>query len=386
MPPLLEKIVSVWNTLISECQRLEEIASKIQVTSLDGTPLESNLPTEAINQLIDEYHSWYCDCLSVLPDDLIGKFRLQYEGDGDSITKCIVKFFNAPHKHKKPNGRTRYRGMRVSDIEWLYSYETFFRNPLRMQKQIIIEVSKRQPATLNVASKHDNYQSHVKEKTVGKITALFLAANPRDTGKLMLDEEIRSITEKVYASEYRDYLKIESCWAVRADDLIQSFNKYKPHIVHFSGHGSKSGEILLTNDNQLSEAIDKKTIKALFSVLKDNIQAVILNACYSRSQAEAITEVISCAIGMNTEIGDQAAIIFAASFYRALGFVRSIQEAFDQGKLALQIQKIPEEHIPELLAKEGVDPSRIVLVHDQGFGVYPFCIAGLPNSNCKASS
>lgn len=52
------------------------------------------------------------------------------------------------------------------------------------------------------------------------ITILFLAANPARTGKLMLDEEIRAITEKIYASEYRDYLKVESYWAIRPDDLL----------------------------------------------------------------------------------------------------------------------------------------------------------------------
>ena len=47
---------------------------------------------------------------------------------------------------------------------------------------------------------------------------------------------------------------------------------------------------------------------------------MILNACYSKKQAEAITQVIDCAIGMNDAIGDEAAITFAASFYRAIGF------------------------------------------------------------------
>ncbi len=197
---------------------------------------------------------------------------------------------------------------------------------------------------------------------MGKIKVLFLAANPSKTGKLMLDEEIRAITEKIYASEFRDYLEVESYWAVRPDDLLQSLNRYKPHIVHFSGHGSQSGELILVDINGAPKPVDVRTLKALFTILKDNIQVVILNACYSRTQAEAIVEVINCAIGMNNAIGDQAAITFAASFYRALGFGRSIQEAFDQGKVALLLEGIPEENTPELLVKEGCDPSHIVLV------------------------
>lgn len=194
------------------------------------------------------------------------------------------------------------------------------------------------------------------------ITILFLAANPENTNKLMLDEEIRAITEKIYASEYRDYLNVESYWAIRPDDLLQSFNRYKPHIVHFSGHGSQASELILVDSNRSPKPVSTQALKALFTTLKDNIQVVILNACYSRSQTEAITAVINCAIGMNDAIGDEAAIIFAASFYRALGFGRSVQEAFDQGKVALLLEGVPEEHTPELLVRASVNPSQIVLV------------------------
>ena len=46
-----------------------------------------------------------------------------------------------------------------------------------------------------------------------KVKVLFLAANPLGTDRLKLDEEIRAITEKVYASEYRDFLHIESSFS-----------------------------------------------------------------------------------------------------------------------------------------------------------------------------
>jgi hypothetical protein len=48
---------------------------------------------------------------------------------------------------------------------------------------------------------------------------LFLSANPAGTPPLKLDEEIRQITAKVRAAEYRDSLELVSRWAVRPDDL-----------------------------------------------------------------------------------------------------------------------------------------------------------------------
>ncbi len=197
---------------------------------------------------------------------------------------------------------------------------------------------------------------------MNKVKVLFLAANPKGTIRLKLDEEIRAITQQIRASQYRDVLELKSAWAVRPDDLLQTLNEYKPHIVHFSGHGSGTGEIILVDINGVPKSVSARAFKVLFTTLKDNIQIVILNACYSRSQAEAITEVIDCAIGMNDAIGDEAAIVFAASFYRALGFGRSAQEAFDQGKAALLLEGIPEENTPKLLMKQGIDPSQIILV------------------------
>ena len=80
---------------------------------------------------------------------------------------------------------------------------------------------------------------------------------------------------------------------------------------------------------------------------------VILNACYSETQARAITKHVDFAIGMNKDIGDKAAIEFSAAFYRAIGFGKSIQEAFDQAVTKLMMDNIPEENTPQLICKRG---------------------------------
>jgi CHAT domain-containing protein len=190
------------------------------------------------------------------------------------------------------------------------------------------------------------------------IKTLFLAANPKGTTHLALDEEIREITTKIRLSESRDILEVVSAWAVRPDDLLQYLNQHQPQIVHFSGHGSSAGEIILVDQDGRAKPVSPAALKALFTTLKDNIQLVVLNACYSRRQGEAINEVIDYVVGMKTAIGDEAAIVFAASFYRALGFERTIQEAFDQARTALLLEGIPEEDTPELLVRQEVSADR----------------------------
>lgn len=196
------------------------------------------------------------------------------------------------------------------------------------------------------------------------VRTLFLAANPKGTTQLALDNEIRQITSKIRMSDGRDVLEVVAAWAVRPDDLLQYLNQYKPRIVHFSGHGSSAGEIILVDDSGSAKPVSPQALKALFTTLKDNIQIVLLNACYSHIQAEAIRQVIDYVVGMDAAIGDEAASVFAASFYRALGFERTVQEAFDQARTALLLEGIPEENTPELLIRAGVSPNiRLVDLH-----------------------
>ena len=195
-----------------------------------------------------------------------------------------------------------------------------------------------------------------------KSTILFLAANPTGTDPLLLDEESRSIDQRIRSADERDSLELVTKWAVRPDDLLEYLNQYRPHIVHFSGHGTEREEIILLDASHHAIPVPAPALRQLFSVMKGNIRVVVLNACYSRPQAEAIVEVIDCAIGMKQEIGDEAAIAFAASFYRAIGYAHSVAEAFEQGRTALMLAGIAEENTPTLHSRLGVDPAKVFLV------------------------
>lgn len=195
--------------------------------------------------------------------------------------------------------------------------------------------------------------------TMGAIKILFLSANPPSTNHLQLDKEVREITTKIRAAEFRDSLELVTRWAVRPDDLQQVLLEIKPHVLHFSGHGSPTDSIVLVDGNGKPKEVSKEALKHLLAILTDNLRLVVLNACYSRPQAEAITECIECAIGMNQKIGDEAAIIFAGSFYRALGFGRSVKEAFELGRNALLLEGVADDKTPQLLIRDGVDPAKV---------------------------
>lgn len=194
-----------------------------------------------------------------------------------------------------------------------------------------------------------------------ELRILFLGANPA-TPLLALDEEAREIESKIRSSEYRSNVKFITKWAVQPDDLLQALNEVKPHIVHYSGHGDVDGKLMLHGSAGALREVSPANINFLFQTMKDNIRVVLLNSCNSALLAEAITDHIDCAIGMPLSIRDDAARYFAASFYRAVGFGRTISNAFDQGVASLGLEGVAMDQMPRLFSRKGVDISTMKLI------------------------
>lgn len=194
-----------------------------------------------------------------------------------------------------------------------------------------------------------------------RIRVLFLAANPMDTGRLRLDEEVRSIDQALREADFRNNFEVEVQLAVRSADLARALLRFKPDIVHFSGHGTTSSEIVLEGPQGAGRAVPRDALGQLFFALRDNIRCVVLNACYSVEQAEAIAQHIDCVVGMTQAVGDDAAIRFAGAFYRALGYGKSIETAFRLGTIEVGLEGLPDADTPQLVA-ERVNPAEVVLV------------------------
>jgi tetratricopeptide (TPR) repeat protein len=201
------------------------------------------------------------------------------------------------------------------------------------------------------------------------IKILFLAANPSDTNHLRLDEESRAIDQALRTAQFRDQFEIKTHWAVRADDLQELLLRYQPDIVHFSGHGSSAGEIILEDNQGQSHPVPKDALSKLFAVLKGNLRCVVINACYSEDQARAITDHVDCVVGMSKPVSDIASIDFATAFYRALANGKDTQTAFDLGCQLIHAENLGEQDTPQLIAAKR-DPKKIVLAKPSiGFNV-----------------
>ncbi len=193
-----------------------------------------------------------------------------------------------------------------------------------------------------------------------RIKILFLAANPTETARLRIDEEARAIDQALRLAEYRNFALLTH-WAVRLEDLQQLLLRHQPDIVHFSGHG-EGGEIIVQDAAGQSAPLRAPALRNLFQILHDNVRCVVLNACSSAAQAAAIAEVIDAVVGMPEALSDDAARQFSTAFYSALGYGRSVAEAFQLGCGQIDLNNLDAAHAPVLLPSK-VDPTTIRFVH-----------------------
>ena len=183
-------------------------------------------------------------------------------------------------------------------------------------------------------------------------TILILTANPSDTSRLRLDEEVREIQEGLNLSAERDSFNVVSQWATRPDDLRRALLKYRPQIVHFSGHGAGSAGLLLENDLGNAKPVSSDALSLLFSLFP-SVDCVLFNACYSEVQADAIAKHIDHVIGMSDAMGDRAAIEFAVGFYDALGYGHPVPFAYELGLSAIALEGLDDVATPILKVRQS---------------------------------
>lgn len=208
---------------------------------------------------------------------------------------------------------------------------------------------------------------------------LFLAARAVDAAWLSLEKEYGAIRANLRESEGGRSVALVYPGPVLAKDLAKEILNERPTILHFSGHGDSTGRLVFAGADDESDPMAPEWLAGLFRALNDQarIRGVVLNACYSRKQAEALRQHVDFVVGMARPIQDAAAIRFAAAFYLALGHGKNVKAAFELGcvesDLGGTIDTTPPRNLelvkegdepptPVLLCREGVDPESTSLI------------------------
>jgi hypothetical protein len=182
---------------------------------------------------------------------------------------------------------------------------------------------------------------------------LFLAASPLGKAPLELGREATLIRENLSRGESGRGFAVEGIKATTASELSDYFLRLKPEIVHFSGHGLPTGELVLVDPDGSARPVDPDAVAGLFAALPTKPKSVILNACYSRVLAAKLAEHVECVIGMSRAIGDAAALRFAEGFYRAIAYGNEVRTAFDLGCAQVGLAGLPDAVVPHFTTRAG---------------------------------
>jgi hypothetical protein len=189
-----------------------------------------------------------------------------------------------------------------------------------------------------------------------RVRILVVAANPLGSSPLKLDHEVKTIQEALRRSRKRGNFVVEYRLAATPSELRRALLDVEPHVLHFSGHGAGDRGLLFVGDESASaiyrseggevrsRATDSNEIKFvpakplanLLQLCDDHLECVVLNACYSDVQGDAISANILFTIGMRDVVKDNVAIKFSQGFYDAIGAGKGYESAFNWGKAAIE--------------------------------------------------
>lgn len=180
------------------------------------------------------------------------------------------------------------------------------------------------------------------------------------TNRLALEEEFRAIVHELRLTGDRDAVELRTGWTTSIDELMRQLNSYQPTVIHFSGHGGGRAGLVLDDDG-IAQRLSPGVLPRILETAAPATRIVVLDACFDDELAEALAEVVDCVVGTTAEITDAATRKFAVAFYRALGYHRSVGNAFAQASATLALAGGSASSMPRLRARTGVDANTLVL-------------------------
>lgn len=181
------------------------------------------------------------------------------------------------------------------------------------------------------------------------IRILFVAANADPEHGLDLEEEMRSLEQELAMSQFRSRVEAFFAKAARPADLVTQLRKYRPQVLHFSGHGSEKGISMRLDEGGTSFVGGE----AFADTLKERgVRLVFVNACSSGGFGEALAEVADAVITTSEAVADIAARRFSAMLYQGICNGHSVKDAFRDASDTVRLYGLKD--VFELRAKSDV--------------------------------
>ncbi len=189
-----------------------------------------------------------------------------------------------------------------------------------------------------------------------KTTLLFLGANPFKNLALELEREVKEVSEGLKQFGKREAFDFRAKIHVTPADLQRMLlgSESAARFVHFAGNAVENhpdyGSGVIFEDEQGNPRTVSGQVLAMIFRQFPGVECVFLNTCDSGPSALAIGQHVPYAIGMNSRIYDDSAIIFAVAFYEAVAGGNDVPFAFEFARTRLLMERYPEQaSIPVLI-------------------------------------
>lgn len=195
-----------------------------------------------------------------------------------------------------------------------------------------------------------------------KLRVLLLAA--ASTGDLRVGQEQQRIRAAVQSATHRNLVELDVHPAATADVFLDALTRFRPHVVHFSGHSTQDLIAFEKGEDGFHESaiVSADAFARAIAAVDDKPLLVLLNSCHSAAQTGKLVGTVPFAIGMSDTIGDVDAITYAARFYAAVADGQSVQAAHLLSRVAIEMNGLLDRDLPTLACAADVDPSATKLV------------------------
>jgi hypothetical protein len=208
------------------------------------------------------------------------------------------------------------------------------------------------------------------DNTNDRLRVLMFTANTAGEVQLDQSDEFSRVREMLDNEGLNDRCKLRRVRLVTPEAILESILDFRPHVVHFSGHGVRQrttgaatgprrgfgeeeeaetvadegietgsdGALIVHNSaNYGSFQIGSDFLGGVFEYVKDEqlpTHTVLFNACHSEAISGGVAPFVDNIIATNNEIGDRAAISFSSTFYdRLIASEVSPERAFKAARI-----------------------------------------------------
>lgn len=177
---------------------------------------------------------------------------------------------------------------------------------------------------------------------------LLASAAPADLPALDFAAERKNLEDALADESAKGWISLEFLEHAKRDTLREALTQFRPHVLHFSGHGKfKEDQSALAFEDPYgdTDSVTPEAVAILFGGLAD-LRLIVLNACETAidSTTQPLTGIapkilgrtgIPAVVAMQAPILDKAAIAFTRAFYNQLASGQTIDDAMREGRLAI---------------------------------------------------